>query len=130
MPDHAQSTFPPPPDASTSSSWENAPAFREVFLVHFPPEAAESLRQTGRHLYDAVLEVDLYELNEPWVRARVRALAADLRFTALVLTTLASVRIEAGLTAEEMALATKAESWAEEVDRFAASLDAAVGPKP
>jgi hypothetical protein len=29
-----------------------------------------------------------------------------------------------------MALATKSESWAAEVDRFAASLEAAVGPKP
>jgi hypothetical protein len=29
-----------------------------------------------------------------------------------------------------MALAIKAESWAAEVDRFAASLEAAVGPKP
>jgi hypothetical protein len=101
-----------------------------VFLTHFPPEAAEAFRQAGRHLYDAVLEVDLYELEEPWVRARVRALAADLRFTALVLTTLAGTRIAADLTAEEMALAIKAESWAAEVDRFAASLEAAVGPKP
>ncbi|HSL81469.1 MAG TPA: hypothetical protein VLF66_01755 [Thermoanaerobaculia bacterium] len=130
MPDQPKSTCAPPPDDSTAFHWEDAPAFREIFLVHFPPEAAEALRQTGRHLYDAVLEVDLYELEEPWVRARVRALAADLRFTGLVLTTLASVRIEAGLTAEEMALATKAESWAAEVERFAASLEAAVGPKP
>ncbi|HSL83233.1 MAG TPA: hypothetical protein VLF66_10680 [Thermoanaerobaculia bacterium] len=130
MPDLPQSTCPPPPDDSTPLAWEDAPAFREVFLVHFPPEAADAFRQAGRHLYDAVLEVDLYELDEPWVRARVRALAEDLRFTALVLTTLAGTRLQAGLTAEEMALATKAESWAGEVDRFAASLEAAVGPKP
>jgi hypothetical protein len=130
MPDREKSSPPPPPDAATAPAWEDAPAFREVFLVHFPPEAADAFRQAGRHLYDAVLEVDLYELDEPWVRARVRALAADLRFTALVLTTLAGVRLHAGLTAEEMALATKAESWAAEVDRFAASLEAAVGPKP
>ena len=130
MPDQPKCTCPAPPDSATASPWEDAPAFREVFLAHFPPEAADAFRQAGRHLYDAVLEVDLYELDEPWVRARVRALAADLRFTALVLTTLAGVRIEAGLTAEEMALATKAESWAGEVDRFAASLEAAVGPKP
>ena len=129
MPDQPKCTV-PPPDDSTAPPWEDAPAFREIFLTHFLPEAAESFRQAGRHLYDAVLEVDLYELDEPWVRARVRALAADLRFTALVLTTLAGVRLQAGLTAEEMALATKAESWAGEVDRFAASLEAAVGPKP
>ena len=130
MPDQATCTVPPPPNDSTAPPWEDAPAFREIFLAHFPPEAADAFRQAGRHLYDAVLEVDLYELNEPWVRARVRALAADLRFTALVLTTLAGVRLQAGLTAEEMALAMKAESWAGEVDQFAASLEAAVGPKP
>jgi len=118
----------PPP--VTPASWEDRPAFREVFLVHFPPEAADALRQAGRHLYGAVLEVDLYELDEPWVRARVRALAEDLRFSGQVLATLATARVEAGLTAEELALAMKAEAWAAEVERFADSLESAVGPPP
>lgn len=119
---------PPPP--VLPAAWEDRPAFREVFLVHFPPEAADALRQAGRHLYDAVLEVDLYELDEPWVRARVRALAHDLRFSGEVLATLGAARVEAGLTAEEMALAMKAEAWAAEVERFADSLESAVGPPP
>jgi hypothetical protein len=38
--------------------------------------------------------------------------------------------VEAGLTAEEMALAMKAEAWAAEVERFAEILEAAVGPEP
>ncbi|HSL82745.1 MAG TPA: hypothetical protein VLF66_08205, partial [Thermoanaerobaculia bacterium] len=76
------------PRPAPPAAWEDRPAFREVFLVHFPPEAADALRQAGRHLYDAVLEVDLYELDEPWVRARVRALAEDLRFSGQVLATL------------------------------------------
>lgn len=118
----------PPP--APPAAWEDRPAFREVFLVHFPPEAAEALRQAGRHLYDAVLEVDLYELDEPWVRARVRALAEDLRFSGRVLATLGAVRVEAGLTAEELALAMKAEAWAAEVERFADSLESAAGPAP
>ena len=118
----------PPP--APPAGWEDRPAFREVFLVHFPPEAAAALRQAGRHLYDAVLEVDLYELDEPWVRARVRALAEDLRFSGQVLATLGIARVEAGLTAEELALAMKAEAWAAEVERFAESLESAVGPPP
>lgn len=118
----------PPPAPPTT--WEDRPAFREIFLVHFPQEAAEALRQAGRHLYDAVLDVDLYELDEPWVRARVRALAEDLRFTAQVLASLGAARVEAGLTAEEAALAVKSEAWAAEVDRFADSLVSAVGPSP
>jgi hypothetical protein len=60
----------------------------------------------------------------------VRALVADLRFSAQVLATLADARIEAGLTAEEMALAMKAETWAADVERFAEILEAAVGEKP
>jgi hypothetical protein len=118
------------PPSAPPAAWEDRPAFREVFLVHFPPEAADALRQAGRYLYDAVLEVDLYELDEPWVRARVRALAHDLRFSGQVLATLGAARVEAGLTTEEMALAMKAEAWAAEVERFADSLESAVGPPP
>jgi hypothetical protein len=77
-----------------------------------------------------VLEHELRELEEPWVRARVRALAGDLRFTAQVLATLADARVEAGLIPEELALAMKAESWAGDVERFAEVLEAAVGAKP
>jgi hypothetical protein len=119
-----------PPPKPPALAWEEQPAFREIFLVHFPPLAAESLREAGRHLYDAVLEHELREPNEAWVRARVRALAADLRFCAQVLATLADARVEAGLTVEEMALAMKAEAWAGEVERFAEVLEAAVGEKP
>ena len=119
-----------PPPEPPALAWEERPAFREVFLIHFPPLAAKALRDAGRHLYDAVLEHELREPDEPWVRARVRALAADLRFSAQVLATLADARIEAGLTVEEMALAMEAEQWAGEVERFAEILEAAVGEKP
>ena len=119
-----------PPPKPQKLAWEERPAFREVFLIHFPPLAAEALREAGRFLYDAVLEHELREPEEPWVRARVRALAEDLRFTSHVLATLGDARVEAGLTAEELALAMKAESWAGEVERFAEILEAAVGPEP
>jgi len=119
-----------PPPKNPALAWEERPAFREVFLIHFPPLAAEALREAGRFLYDAVLEREIWAPDEPWVRARVRAVAADLRFSAQVLATLGDARVEAGLTAEEMALAMKAEAWAAEVERFAEILEAAVGPEP
>ena len=120
------------PDAMTapdSPSWEDTPAFREIFLAHFPPEAAESLRQTGRHLYDAVLEVDLYELDEPWVQARVRALAEDLRFTARVFQTLTRAPAEAGLTDSERQLAERCLSWAAEVTAIVLAIEGALDPE-
>ena len=118
-----------PPPKPPALSWEQRPAFREVFLIHFPPLAADALREAGRYLYDAALEHEIHAPAEPWVRARLRALAEDLRFTAHVLATLADARVEAGLTPKELALAMKAESWAGEVESFAEILEAAVGVK-
>ena len=125
-PQCSRSTSPPEAPAPT---WEDAPAFREIFLVHFPPEAADAFRQAGRHLYDAGLEVDLYELAEPWVRARVRALAKDLRFAAQVLASLADSREAAGLTIEEHALATRCKVWAGEVVAVALGIEGALDPE-
>ena len=115
-----------PPPKPPALSWEERPAFREVFLIHFPPLAADAFRDAGRHLYDAVLEHELREPEEPWVAARVRALAADLRFTAQVLATLADARVEAGLTADEFALAMKAEVWAGEVAAVCLTIEGAL----
>ena len=126
MPDQPKFSSPPPTPDSDALSWEERPAFREVFLIHFPPLAAEAFRDAGRHLYDAVLEHELREPEEPWVRARVRALAGDLRFSAQVLSTLAEARIEADLTTEEMSLAMKAESWAGEVAAIALGIEGAL----
>ena len=64
-----------PPPKPPALAWEERPAFREVFLIHFPPLAADAFREAGRHLYDAVLEHELREPEEPWVHGRVRALA-------------------------------------------------------
>jgi len=115
-----------PPPKPPALAWEERPAFREVFLIHFPPLAAEAFREAGRYMYDAVLEHELREPEEPWVHARVRALAEDLRFTAQVLATLGDARIAAGLTAEEMSLAIKAESWAGEVAAIALGIEGAL----
>lgn len=108
-------------------TWEERPAFREIFLVHFPPEAAESFRRAGRTLYEAALVRSLHDPAESWFRARLRAAAEDLRLAGQALGALAEERLEAGLDREEMALAMKAEAWGAEVARLAAEVDSALG---
>lgn len=118
------------PPGAPPVPWEERPAFREVFLVHFPPGAAAAFREAGRRLYDAVLEAPVYEPTEPWVRARLRALAEDLRFTGEVLASLGEERVASGLSKEEMALAMRAEAWAADAARLAEAVEASVGPPP
>lgn len=107
-------------------AWERRPAFRELFLIHLPPMAAEALSEAGRLFYDALLEAGLPERPEPWVRARVRALAEDLRFTGQVFETLGDARVEAGMTRAEIALSTRAQEWAERVDGVVRTIDEAL----
>lgn len=108
-------------------SWEEQPVFRELFLVHAPPMAAASLREAGRHFYDAVLESGLPETGVPWVHSRLQALARDLRFTAQVLTSVAAEPEEVSLGPEERALAMKGGAWGREVADLANALGSAVG---
>lgn len=134
MSDHTKDTPTNPPPATPApevpgATWEEAPAFREIFLAHFPPDAAEAFRQAGRHLYDASLEAVVFELAEPWVRTRVRALAADLRVTAQVLASLAASREAAGLTIAEHELATRCQSWAAEVTAVVLGIEGALDPE-
>lgn len=110
-------------DPARRPSWEDRPAFRELFLLSVPPVVAEALQEFGRHMYDAFLESDLPRRDEPWVRSRVRALARDLRFAAQVLASLGEARVEAGLTPEEMALSVEAESWARELSELVEAIE-------
>ena len=81
----------------------------------------------GRLFYDALLEAELPELSEPWVRARVRAVAKDLRFSAAVLASLGDSRRATSLTAEELSLAKRSETWAAEVMTLVRAMEGAVG---
>ena len=115
------------PEPPPRHHWENRPAFRELFLLHAPPLAAEALREAGRHLYDAMLEAELAAPAEAWVRARVRALAEDLRFSGEVLASLGATRLEAELTAEEFTLAVESEAWTDEVMALVRAIERALG---
>lgn len=119
---------PPPPVASPS--WKDRMAFREVFLVDLPTPGAATLRQFGRYMYETLVASDLVQapdrrLPAP-VEPLVRAVAEDLRFSAQVLAGLGEVPEEAGLSAEESALARKAESWSREVLELVRAMEGAV----
>lgn len=118
---------PDPDEARPAHAWEEGPALREFFLLHTPAFAATALRELGRHMYDSLLEGELPETDEPWVRSRARALARDLRFRAQVLASLGEARVEAGLTPEELALPLKAESWARELSELVRTIEGSLG---
>lgn len=118
--------------ATPRPSWEDQPVFRELFLAHAPPRLAAVLKETGRLLYEDLLEAGLPAAGtasgERWVHARVRALALDLRFIGRVLAALAAEPREASLDPEEMSLAMKGQAWGRELDELARAVEAAAGP--
>jgi hypothetical protein len=101
-------------------------AFREVFVLHAPGGGA-TLRHLGRYMYETLIESGSREVLEPPVRARVRAAADDMRFSAQVLAELAAEAKDAGLPPEEAALAMKADSWAREILGLVRSIEGAAG---
>lgn len=70
---------------SFPESWEDQPAFREIFLVHLPVHLAESCQKLGDFVLEALLEAHLSEAEPTDL---VRATAADLHHVCLVLTSL------------------------------------------
>jgi hypothetical protein len=116
----------PPPEAP-ADTWEDAPAFRELFLIYFPPEASDAFRQAGARLYEAALEVGLDQVEpDHYVQGHARALAGDLRFVAEVLASLAGAREDAHLSEGEHRLATACSVWSGEVAAIALNIEGAV----
>lgn len=60
---------------SFPKSWEDQPAFREIFLVHLPPHLAESCQRLGEHVFTALLEANMSDADPDDL---VRGVAADL----------------------------------------------------
>jgi hypothetical protein len=77
MSDHTQSTAVP-----RAGTWEDQPAFREVFLAQLPPNHAEQCRQLGDYFYTTVLES---QMGHGDLRDLLRGLAADVGTCAAVL---------------------------------------------
>lgn len=112
---------------NSTPSWEDAPAFREHFLVHYPADAAEAFRRVGEHLYNAALDVGLDEVEgSRWLRAQVAALALDLRHVARVLRDLGMGPEKSNLSPGDDAVGRRCRSWAGEVLAVVTSIEAAV----
>jgi len=110
--------------------WEEWPTFREVFLLHLPPELHPGVREAGRGIFATALEIELPPLPQPWTHMKLRAAAADLRFLQEFLEAVAEDRFTASLEAEEVRLAERAESWALKVHQIARRMEEATVQKP
>ena len=77
MPDLPDST---PPDPLLD--WESREAFRATYLIHFPPEHADTLQRHAQILYDYALEKPEKrpELRGPWTLWEVLAALSEMRF--------------------------------------------------
>lgn len=132
MPDRPKSSVPPSPpdspppsDESTPPSWEDAPTFRETFLLHLPPDLHRGVREAGRGIFATALEIELPPLPRPWTHMRLRAVAADFRFLQSFLEAIAADRFEASLSEEEARLAERAEAWAMKLHQIAHRMEEA-----
>lgn len=110
--------------------WEEWPTFREVFLLHLPPDLHPGVREAGRGIFATALELELPPLPQPWTHMRLRAAAADLRFVQQFLEAVAEDRFNASLEEEETRLAERAESWALKVHQIARWMEEATAQKP
>lgn len=118
----------PPPKPPALFSKER-PAFREIFLRHFPPLVAESLREAGRHLRRGPGAGDSRAGRALGPSGCARrgggpsVLGPGSRRDR-------GTPVYAGLMAEELDLAAKVDSWVAEAVSLAEDLEAAVGAKP
>ena len=110
--------------------WEEWPTFREVFLLHLPPDLHPGVREAGRGIFATALEIELPPLPQPWTHMRLRAAAADLRFLQQFLEAVAQDRFNASLAEEEIRLTERAESWALKINQIARRMEEATAQKP
>ena len=120
MSDQKKSTSPFP------DQWEQWPAFREVLMLHMPPDVADAIREMGRVLYELLDHLGLYAPPGSWLAARLRATVGELRFARQCLEALADERPHTSLTAAELHLAERCEDWAVAADELAAEIEQAV----
>ncbi|HSS50583.1 MAG TPA: hypothetical protein VLX28_16725 [Thermoanaerobaculia bacterium] len=111
--------------------WEDQPAFRNVFLLHFTkPEDRAALEHVGSMLYEMALEMsDKWpDWRENPTRAELRAVAVDLRHSAAFLASVGKEREFSSLESLEETLATMAGEWALMVARIARAIEMVLPP--
>lgn len=130
-PEHDRPAPPAPPAPPRyPRHWEGWPTFREVFLLHLPPDLHPGVREAGRGIFATALELELPPLPQPWTHMRLRAAAADLRFLQQFLEAVAEDRFNASLEEDETRLAERAEAWALKLQQIARRMEEATVPKP
>ncbi len=120
----------PPTPPGYPSHWEEWPTFREIFLLHLPPDLHPGVREAGRGIFATALELELPPLPQPWTHMRLRAVAADLRFLQQFLEAVAADRFEASLDENEARLAERTEAWALKLHQIADRMEEATARKP
>ena len=128
------------PGRKSSEASSDRIVFRDSFLFYFSPEAREKLQQAGTALFHQVLSGDQPRRDEPPLlverHARLRDVVRDLRFAVQLLGEMARERPfdsrldQEGEDRDENRLARDAGEWAEELERLAARVEAAVDDWP
>jgi hypothetical protein len=109
----------------TPLPWNESDSFRETTLIWIDdPQDREALRQAGRVLYDLAVEVSRAMGGEPsMTRAELRAVAADLRYTAGYCASIGREAEESTLEPDDDALAHFAGRLAGQVGSLAAAIE-------
>lgn len=118
------------PHAVLPLHWEDHPAFRFTFLMHFSQkEDRAALEHLGRMLYDAALEMskDWPKWLESTTRAEMRAVARDLQHAASFLKSVADERNTVSLDYDGERWALMAESWAVRVEEIGNGIEEMLG---
>lgn len=101
-------------------SWEQQPAFRQVFLVHLPVEHAEGCEKLGEYVFEAILEAHMSDAEPADL---LRATAADLHVCRLVLKSLLDGY-------EGLALLDRVAGWNERIGAVADEMKALMTGSP
>ena len=121
----------PPPEDEPRFPWEEYPAFRFSFLMHFTqPGDRAALEHLGKMLYDMALEVSKRwpAWPESTTRAEMRAVARDLQHAASFLQSVSDERKTVSLDYDSESWTLMAEAWAEQVGRIGKGIEDMLGP--
>lgn len=112
-------------------NWDEWEPFRATLLLYFTPQHAATLQRMGVMLCELAL---LHEYQEQRIDgealpvARLRAVAADLRYLSGFLEVEAAQQTESGLTRDEILLSQRAAELSRELRRLTADLERAIAP--
>jgi hypothetical protein len=117
--------------AFQSYIWEEHPAFRFTFLMHFTQEGDRAaFEHVGNLLYDMALECSgkWPAWPESPTRAEMRTVAQDLRHAAAFLASVGDERSKVSLGPEDEGLSYMAATWAHMVERIARGIESVLPP--